>query len=337
MLPPLPVNHAAVDHDERRIAVFMSIIHHSVRFVTVEAEQQGQRIDNFLAARLKGLPRTRLYRLLRKGEVRVNKRRVKPEYRVVEGDNVRIPPVQLPAEGEARPAGSQLLALLERAIVFEDEQWMVVNKPAGIAVHGGSGESLGVVEALRQLPGRADAARLELCHRLDKDTSGALVLAKKRAALKRFHQALREKQLQKHYLALVHGRWPASLARLNAPLQKNVLQSGERMVRVAAEGKPSETLFSPLQQIEGCTLLQVQPVTGRTHQIRVHCQAAGYPIVGDPKYGDSALDRPLKARGYRHLFLHARSITLPDADSFRRVQAALPDCWSGLVAIEDEG
>ncbi|MBT8138938.1 MAG: RluA family pseudouridine synthase [Gammaproteobacteria bacterium] len=314
----------------------MSIIHHPVRFVTVDEEQQGQRIDNFLAARLKGLPRTRLYRLLRKGEVRVNKRRVKPEYRVAAGDSVRIPPVQLPSEGSAPPAGSQLLAMLERAIVYETAQWMVINKPAGIAVHGGSGESLGVIEALRQLPDREDLARLELCHRLDKDTSGALVLAKKRAALKRFHQALREKQLQKNYLALVHGRWPASLTRLNAPLLKNVLQSGERMVRVDAAGKPSETLFEPQQQIARCTLLRVQPVTGRTHQIRVHCQAAGHPIVGDAKYGDATLDQPLKAEGYKHLFLHAHSITLPETESFRLVHAPLPAAWSGLVSIDEE-
>ncbi|MGB5324507.1 MAG: RluA family pseudouridine synthase [Pseudomonadales bacterium] len=310
----------------------MSITPGKVSFVTVDDEHEGQRIDNFLATRLKGLPRARLYRLLRKGEVRVNKRRVRPEYRVVAGDNVRIPPVHLPAPGEIALAGAGLLAQLEQAIVFEDAQWLVVNKPAGIAVHGGSGESLGVVEALRQLPRLAGAQQpLELCHRLDKDTSGALVLAKKRTALKRFHAALREKQLEKNYLALVHGHWPASLQVLNAPLQKNVLRSGERMVRVDKAGKPSETRFEIRKRFDRYTLLGVQPVTGRTHQIRVHCQAAGHAIAGDPKYGDAESDRALRALGYRQLFLHAHSITLPEPEGLHSIEAPLPTSWQPLV------
>lgn len=306
----------------------------AVRFVTVDDDHAGQRIDNFLAARLKGLPRSRLYRLLRKGEVRVNKRRVRPEYRVAPGDSVRIPPVHLPEAGETARAGAGLLETLEKAVLFEDADWLVVSKPAGIAVHGGSGASLGVVEALRQLPRFASTRQLELCHRLDKDTSGALVLAKKRSALKRFHQALRDRQLEKHYLALVHGHWPQSIRSINAPLQKNVLRSGERMVRVDKAGKPSETKFATLQRLDRYSLLAVQPVTGRTHQIRVHCVAAGHPIVGDPKYGDAALDRALREQGYRQLFLHARSISLPGEQGMHSVAAPLPESWQPLVNVQ---
>ncbi|MBT8149214.1 MAG: 23S rRNA pseudouridine(955/2504/2580) synthase, partial [Gammaproteobacteria bacterium] len=232
----------------------MSISHHKVAFVTVADEHAGQRIDNFLASRLKGLPRSRLYRLLRKGEVRVNKGRVKPEYKLASGDLVRIPPMQLLDASEPAPVSAALAARLHSAVLYEDSEWVVINKPAGLAVHGGSGESLGLIEALRQVRAGQPAENLELCHRLDKDTSGCLVVAKKRAALKRFHAALRDKQLQKHYLALVVGHWPRGLDVVNAPLQKNVLRSGERMVCVDKAGKPSKTLFSVVQRVGQYTL-----------------------------------------------------------------------------------
>lgn len=314
-----------------KVVVFMSIIHQKVSFVMVEADQAGQRIDNFLSSRLKGLPRSRLYRLLRKGEVRVNKGRVKPEHRLESGDVVRIPPVKLPTPTELGQVSSSLALNLERAILFEDAEWLVLNKPAHLAVHGGSGESLGLIEALRQI--RADRAgeNLELCHRLDKDTSGCLVIAKKRGALKRFHEGLRNKKLEKNYAALVIGRWPKGLDRVDAPLLKNVLQSGERMVCVDKEGKASQTLYKVKRQITDYCLLDVQPITGRTHQIRVHCKAAGYPIVGDPKYGNDEINKRLRQQGYKHLFLHALSITLPMDGHMKVVSAPLPASWSPLI------
>lgn len=206
----------------KKVVVFMSVTHQKVSFVTVEADQAGQRIDNFLSSRLKGLPRSRLYRLLRKGEVRVNKGRVKPEHRLETGDLVRIPPVRLPAPSEPGQVSPSLTLTLERAVLFEDAEWLVLNKPAHLAVHGGSGESLGLIEALRQIRANRVGENLELCHRLDKDTSGCLVIAKKRGALKRFHEGLRNKKLEKNYAALVIGRWPKGLDRVDAPLLKNV-------------------------------------------------------------------------------------------------------------------
>jgi 23S rRNA pseudouridine955/2504/2580 synthase len=210
---------------------------------------------------------------------------------------------------------------------------LVLNKPAHLAVHGGSGESLGLIEALRQIRANRVGENLELCHRLDKDTSGCLVIAKKRGALKRFHEGLRNKKLEKNYAALVIGRWPKGLDRVDAPLLKNVLQSGERMVCVDKEGKASQTLYKVKRQIKDYCLLDVQPITGRTHQIRVHCKAAGYPIVGDPKYGNDETNKLLRQQGYKHLFLHALSITLPMDDCMKVVSAPLPASWSPLIDV----
>lgn len=307
-----------------------SNIYSKVSFLTVEADQAGQRIDNFLSSRLKGLPRSRLYRLLRKGEVRVNKGRVKPEYRVEEGDSVRIPPLDLPAETAVPALTTRLAQLLAESILFEDAEWLVVDKPNNLAVHGGSGQSLGLIEAMRQL--RDDCRYLELCHRIDKDTSGCLVIAKKRTALKRFHAALREKRLEKNYLALVVGRWPRAVDFINAPLKKNVLQSGERMVFADKDGKLSQTRFKIEQAFGDHTLIQAQPVTGRTHQIRVHTKIAGFPIVGDVKYGVDAVNKAFRDRGYKQLFLHARSITLPKAESgFLTIESPCPQSWVELM------
>lgn len=295
----------------------------------VDADCAGQRIDNFLISRLKGLPKSRLYRLLRKGEVRVNKGRVKPDYRIAAGDRVRIPPVDLAASPAPVQLSSSLANVLARATLFEDEQWLVINKPEGLAVHGGSGQSVGLIEALRIL--RDDCRYLELCHRIDKDTSGCIVIAKKRSALKRFHSALREKKLTKKYAVLVTGNWPAGIDVVNAPLVKNVMQSGERMVFASVEGKPSKTLFSVQQKFAQYTLLEAQPVTGRTHQIRVHSKVAGFPIAGDRKYGNDTVNKQLRAVGYKQLFLHAQSISVPAEQGYINVRSELPDSWVSLL------
>ncbi|WP_246128619.1 23S rRNA pseudouridine(955/2504/2580) synthase RluC [Pleionea sediminis] len=279
-----------------------------VQFVTIDADQAGQRIDNFLITFLKGVPKSRIYRILRKGEVRVNKKRVKPVYKIQAGDQVRVPPVEVSQSSEA-PININLdkVQQLESQIIYESDHVIVINKPSGIAVHGGSGLSFGVIEALRQL--RPEARYLELVHRLDRDTSGCLLIAKKRSALRYLHEQLRDKKLYKEYVALAVGRWPKSTQRVDAPLLKNTLKSGERIVKVDEAGKPSITDFKIERKYDGFTLVQAVPVTGRTHQIRVHAQFAGCPLVGDPKYGNSDIDRELnESFGFNRLFLHARKL-----------------------------
>ncbi|MEG0278081.1 MAG: 23S rRNA pseudouridine(955/2504/2580) synthase RluC [Morganella sp. (in: enterobacteria)] len=279
----------------------------AVHFVVVSDDEAGQRIDNFLLARLKGVPKSMIYRIIRKGEVRVNKGRIKPEYKLVEGDSVRIPPVRV-AESNAAPVSAKLdkVAVLADCVIYEDDHILVINKPAGTAVHGGSGLSFGVIEAMRAL--RPDARFLELVHRLDRDTSGILLIAKKRSALRALHEQLRLKQMQKDYLALVRGQWQATVKSVQAPLLKNILQSGERVVKVSAEGKPSETRFKVEERFEHATLVKASPVTGRTHQIRVHTLHAGHPIAFDNRYGDSQFDEQLKGTGLNRLFLHAAAL-----------------------------
>lgn len=309
----------------------MSLERRPVSFETIESDQSGQRIDNFLSSRLKGLPKSRLYRLLRKGEVRVNKGRIKPEYKLKAGDVVRIPPVQLPEVTAAPHVSENMGALLTKSTIYEDTNWLVMDKPAGIAVHGGSGLSLGLIEAMRVL--RDDCRYLELCHRIDKDTSGCLVIAKKRSALRRFHAALRERKITKRYLALVVGRWPRAVDAMNVALEKNVLQSGERMVRLSKDGKPSRTLFNIVQKFEKFTVIEAQPITGRTHQIRVHAKAAGHPIVGDSKYGLEDMNNQMRAQGFKQLFLHAKSIVLPDEDNAegKLIESEMPEHWLQLL------
>ncbi len=278
-----------------------------VQFVTIDDDEAGQRVDNFLLARLKGVPKSMIYRIVRKGEVRVNKGRIKPEYKLSAGDVVRIPPVRV-AERQEAPVSAKLdkVAALDDCILYEDDYILVLNKPSGTAVHGGSGLSFGVIEGLRVL--RPEAKFLELVHRLDRDTSGILLIAKKRSALRALHEQLRLKQMQKDYLALVRGQWQSHCKVVQAPLLKNILQSGERIVKVNSEGKLSETRFKVEERFANATLVKASPVTGRTHQIRVHTQYAGHPIAFDDRYGDRVFDSQLSATGLNRLFLHAGAI-----------------------------
>jgi 23S rRNA pseudouridine955/2504/2580 synthase len=277
------------------------------RKVEVGEGSDGQRIDNFLLTELKGVPRTLVYRILRSGEVRINGGRAKPSDRVHAGDLVRVPPLRLPEATAPAVAGANLTRAVEAAVLYEDEHLLVLNKPAGLAVHGGSGVSLGLIETLRQA--RPDARFLELVHRLDRETSGCIVVAKKRSALLALQRQLRgesdDEGMGKVYLALVAGRWKGAHHRIEVPLLKNTLSSGERMVRVSREGKPSVTLFDVTERFADCSLVQATLLTGRTHQIRVHCQHTGHPIAGDPKYGDEAFNRLIRDRGLKRMFLHA--------------------------------
>lgn len=295
-----------------------------VYFIDISDDEAGQRIDNFLLAKLKGVPKSMIYRIIRKGEVRVNKGRIKPEYKLAEGDQVRVPPVRV-AEREDAPVSAKLdkVSALAHCILFEDDAILVLNKPSGTAVHGGSGLSFGVIEGLRAL--RPEARFLELVHRLDRDTSGILLVAKKRSALRALHEQLRLKQMQKDYMALVRGNWQSHTKVIQAPLLKNILQSGERIVRVNSEGKPSETRFKVEERFENATLVKASPVTGRTHQIRVHALHAGHPIAFDNRYGDKQFDSQLAGTGLKRLFLHASALkfTHPKSGEEMRLQAPL--------------
>lgn len=303
----------------------------TVQQVIVTAAHAGQRVDNFLASFLKGVPKSHLYRIIRKGEVRVNKRRVQVDYRLGCDDVVRIPPLRLASNEKPLPP-RKIIKDLEEAI-YEDEQLLILNKPAGLAVHGGSGISLGLIEALRIT--RAQAPFLELVHRLDRDTSGCVMIAKTRAMLTYLHQCLREGTIEKHYFALVQGQWQGGKV-IEAPLLKYVLRSGERMVKVAPQGKFAQTTIKILKSYPQATLLQAVPLTGRTHQIRVHCAFMGHPIVGDRKYGKLA-DNRSSLNQCERLFLHAHQlvIQLPNQRQPLRVTSPLPSaCQQYLDKIK---
>lgn len=309
-----------------------------VIFEEVEADYAGQRLDNFLMSRIKGAPRTLIYRIIRKGEVRVNKGRVKPDYRIKTGDIVRIPPVRVSEPNDVAHVPEKMAVDIEKAIIFEDDYLIAVNKPRGMAVHGGSGISLGLIEAMRVI--RPLIKRLELVHRLDRDTSGVILIAKKRSVLVALHHMLTKKTgIQKRYLALVYGTWPKHLKEVTAPLKKNELQSGERIVRVDQTGKPCHTRYSLERRYEGYSLLNAEPVTGRTHQIRVHCQFAGYSIVGDDKYASDEQLLVSKKQGAKRLFLHAKSLKFvhPQTEQVLVLEAPLDDVYenflSGLTAL----
>ena len=294
----------------------------SVQTVEIEPDFEGQRIDNYLKTLLKGVPKSMVYRILRKGEVRVNKKRVKPEYKLQPFDIVRIPPIRV-AESNAAPSTKlDKVATLEQHILFEDDIIILVNKPSGMAVHGGSGLSFGVIEALRAL--RPQQKFLELVHRLDRDTSGCLLIAKKRSALKHLHEQLREKTVDKRYQALVPGSWPENRFKVRAPLKKNILKSGERLVSVSPDGKDSETRFRILESFNDATLVEASPITGRTHQIRVHCLHAGHPIACDDKYGDKDFELRMNNLGLQRLFLHAYRLSFTHPKSGERLTFSAP-------------
>ncbi len=275
----------------------------SVHWLTVEKDNEGQRIDNFLFTRLKGLPKSRIYRALRNGEFRVNKKRISADYRLQEGDSIRIPPLRVAAQVVPATPAPRLMQLLTEAIIYEDKDLIIVNKPSGIAAHGGSGINFGVIELLRQL--RPKLKFLELAHRLDRDTTGCMMLAKKPSVLKELHYLLANGQIEKTYLALVQNNWRGKEQRVCAALQKNTLRSGERVVRVDNTGKAAETIISPLQNFANVSLVAARPLTGRTHQIRVHAAHIGHPIVGDSKYGNRKGEKSLDIE---HLLLHAASL-----------------------------
>ncbi|MBX9444373.1 23S rRNA pseudouridine(955/2504/2580) synthase RluC [Dickeya chrysanthemi] len=306
----------------------------TVQFLSISAEEAGQRIDNFLRTQLKGVPKSMIYRILRKGEVRVNKKRVKPEYKLLDGDEVRIPPVRQSEREEAAVSASlDKVSALANCILYEDDYLLLLNKPSGTAVHGGSGLSFGVIEGLRAL--RPEARFLELVHRLDRDTSGVLLVAKKRSALRALHEQLRAKGMQKDYLALVRGQWQSHCKSVQAPLLKNVLQSGERIVRVNSEGKPSETLFKVEERFDCSTLVRASPITGRTHQIRVHTQYAGHPIAFDDRYGDRDFDAQLTRTGLKRLFLHAQALRFehPHTGEILRIEAPLDEALRHCLQV----
>lgn len=309
-----------------------NVINASVKMLEISDDEAGQRIDNYLLTKLKGVPKSLIYRIVRKGEVRVNKGRVKPEYKLQAGDIVRVPPVRVSEKTHA-PISNKLnkVASLENQIIFEDDCLLVLNKPSGIAVHGGSGLSFGVIEGLRAL--RPEARFLELVHRLDRDTSGILLVAKKRSALRNLHEQLRIKTVQKDYLALVRGQWQSHVKVIQAPLLKNELASGERIVKVSLDGKPSETRFSIEERYPNATLVKASPVTGRTHQIRVHTLHAGHPIAMDDKYGDKDFDTEMRLLGLNRLFLHAASIRFehPKTGETLRLNAPLDDNMKAIL------
>ncbi len=301
----------------------------SVQYLNI-GEEAGQRIDNFLVARLAGVPKSRIYRIIRRGEVRVNGGRVKPTYRLLAGDRVRVPPLKLSSR-QPTGIGHRDLAQIEAAIIFENERLLVLNKPSGVAVHGGSGISYGIIEGLRQL---RPNGRLELAHRLDRDTSGCLLVAKGRSSLLEIHAALRERTVRKRYEVIVHGRWPAQLRTVRLPLKKYTTPSGERRVRVDIKGKPSRTDFEVIGRSEAATWLVAHLHTGRTHQIRVHAKASGHAVVGDDKYGGPA-QKALEGRlGISAMCLHAEGITLMLNGEKHKFSCRVPDtfaaAWKGL-------
>jgi 23S rRNA pseudouridine955/2504/2580 synthase len=303
-----------------------------VSFLTITDDYHDQRIDNFLFTHLKNMPKTRIYRLLRKGEIRVNKKRVSAPYRLQAGDILRLPPM---FHEEVVPPipGERTIDMLKDTILYEDKGLLIINKPPGIPVHGGTGIHVGVVEALRNMyPAHAT---LELAHRIDIDTSGCLILAKKRSVLRELHGLMREGKVTKHYTALTKGHWKPHEYIVDVPLLKNHLNSGERMVKVDKEGKPSLTVFTPIETFGQLMLVDAALHTGRTHQIRVHARYRNHSLVGDEKYGDKALNKTMREKGLKRCFLHAHfvSFTLPSTGETLAITAPLPDDLADCLTV----
>lgn len=305
----------------------------SVQYIDIDEAYVGQRIDNFLIARFKTVPKTKIYRILRKGEVRVNKKRAAPSYRLQIEDKVRIPPLEIEREIKLTDPPKELVKLLDNTVLFEDKTLLIINKPAGIPVHGGSKMKWGVIEILKIL--YPQHPHLELAHRLDQDTSGCLILVKKRSILKEVHEILRSGQMLKEYWALTKGHWPESKTRVNVALRKNTLSSGERIVKVDPEGKESITIFEPIKKFTFGHLVKATLLTGRTHQIRVHAQFKGHPIAGDEKYGDKEFNKKMRELGLKRLFLHAHTIefTLASINQTIRVTAPLDEELEKLLHL----
>lgn len=315
---------AGSDRVNRPKVYFMTTIEGksiAVRHERIDEASAGQRIDNYLLRIAKGVPKSHIYRILRSGEVRVNGGRVQQTYRLVEGDEVRIPPIRVAESSRSAPApaGKAL------PVVFEDDALIVIDKPAGKAVHGGSGVSYGVIEQLRSQ--RPELRMLELAHRLDRETSGLLIVAKKRSALTALHDMMREGKIEKRYLTLVPGRWSNPLQHVKVPLHKYLTAEGERRVRVSDEGKPSHSIVRLVKRWRDYSLLEVELKTGRTHQIRVHLTHLGFPLCGDDKYGDFALNKRLEGQGLRRMFLHAARLQFvhPVTGEVMAFEAPLPD------------
>ena len=300
-----------------------------VRFLSVTEAEAGQRLDNYLMRVLQGVPKARVYRAIRKGEVRVNKGRVKPETKLAADDNVRVPPLTETAKRNQR-ASSKWTRILSQRVVLDEPDLLVLDKPAGLAVHGGSGIDVGLIETLRQM--YPDERYLELVHRLDRDTSGLIMIARRAATLRALHELLRKDGVDKRYQCLVEGRWPSSVAHVDAPLEKYSLASGERLVKVAASGKRARTEFRVLRRFQRTTLVEAKPITGRTHQIRVHCRHAGHPILGDEKYSTPSTEALTEALELPRLFLHAASLRFQLAGEAVSLDSPLPD---ELVALLD--
>lgn len=306
-----------------------------VSYVEAGQGDDGQRIDNFLLRVLKDAPRSLIYRILRSGEVRVNSKRIGPDHRLAVGDRVRVPPIKLKPRNPETPSQS-LKEFVGETIIYEDRDLIVVNKPSGIAVHGGSGMSFGVIEALRAR--HPELKELDLVHRLDRDTSGCLLVAKRRSVLRELHATMRERDIEKRYLTLVCGRWPFGKKTIDLPLKTNLKQGGERVVRVHAEGQDALTTFTPLKHFAKlATLLDVDLGTGRTHQIRVHAAHAGHPVAGDEKYGDRECDARLKPFGLKRMFLHAHSLSFERGGRPFTISAPLPDELQAVLDQLDSG
>ncbi|OGT53986.1 MAG: hypothetical protein A3F43_02320 [Gammaproteobacteria bacterium RIFCSPHIGHO2_12_FULL_42_10] len=304
----------------------------AVQYIAATEDDSGQRIDNFLMRHLKNIPKSRLYRLLRKGEVRVNSKRVSACYKLNPDDRIRLPPVYLEAVAPSAVPGNTLLVMLKKCTIYEDKNLLIINKPAGLSVHGGSSVKIGLIEALHHLYPEWPA--LELAHRLDAETSGCLILAKKRSILKELHELFRLGQIKKIYWVLTKGKWRKNDLRVTQPLYKHYGSAGKHKVVVSSEGKPSCTIFRSLADYSDCSLMEAELLTGRTHQIRVHAAHLGHPVLGDDRYGDPHANLTMKKMGLNRLFLHAKEIDFVLPSTKQHIQVNAPLDSELLLMIE---